>query len=151
MKQQDYQCSITADVTAAEAFESISHVSAWWAKKLEGHSESLHDIFTVRFGDTYVTFEITEFVPEKKVVWHVTDCYLPFVEDKNEWTGTSIIWEISAVADSTSAAGDSTRVSMTHSGLVPEVECFEQCQKGWNRYIKESLFKYLTERVGLPA
>jgi hypothetical protein len=37
MKQQDYRCSITADVTVAEAFESISHVSAWWAKNLEGH------------------------------------------------------------------------------------------------------------------
>ena len=143
MKQQDYQCSITADVTAEEAFEHINHVSAWWAKKLEGCTESLHDIFTVRFGDTHVTFEITELVPEKKVVWHVTDCYLPFVEDKHEWTGTSIIWEISA-------AGDGTRISMTHIGLVPEVECFENCQKGWNRFIKESLFKYLTEKAGLP-
>src|SRR5579859_7749100 len=135
MKQQDYRCSIAADITPEEAMECISDVQAWWAKHFEGSSRLLHDVFTVRFGTTYVTFQITELIPEQRVVWYVTDCYLPFISDKHEWTGTSILWEIEA-------AGDETRIDMTHLGLIPEAECFDNCQRGWNRHIKESLLRY---------
>ena len=33
---------------------------------------------------------------------------------------------------------------------VPGVECYENCETGWDHYIKESLFKLLTEKKGLP-
>ena len=144
MQPKDYQCSITAPVSAEEALESISQVSGWWAKQFEGYSESLHDVFTVRFGKTYVTFEITELVPNKRVVWYVSDCNLHWIGNKTEWTGTSIIWEITET-------GDTTRIDMTHRGLLPEVECFEDCQAGWNDHIKNSLSKYLTQKVGMPV
>jgi hypothetical protein len=144
MQQQDYHCSITAPVTAEEAFEGISNVRAWWAKHFEGSSTAVHDLFTVRFGTTFVTFEITELIPDRKVVWYVTDCYLPFVQDKYEWNNTSVVWEVEA-------AGDETRISMTHIGLVPAVECYGQCEAGWNNHIKESLFRYITEHAGMPV
>jgi hypothetical protein len=144
MKQQDYQCSITANVTAEEAFEGINNVSAWWAKHFEGYSESLHDVFTVRFGETFVKFEITGLIPNQRVVWFVSDCNLHWIKNKTEWTGTSIIWEITET-------GDTTRIDMTHRGLLPEVECFKDCQAGWNDHIKNSLSKYLTEKVGMPV
>jgi hypothetical protein len=144
MKKQDYHTSISANVSAEEAFEAINNVSAWWAKNFDGFSQSLHDIFTVRFGETFVTFEITEFVPGKRVVWQVTDCYLHWINDKTEWNGTSILWEVTP-------EGDGVRVDMTHRGLVPDAECFEDCQTGWNHHIGESLLKYLNESVGMPA
>jgi len=146
MQQQNYQCSITAPVSAAEAFDGISQVSSWWAKQFEGYSESLHDVFTVRFGkdQTYVTFEITGLVPDKRVVWLVTHCNLHWIANKREWTGTSIVWEITPT-------GDGVRIDMTHRGLVPEVECFEDCQAGWNDHIGNSLKRYLTEHVGMPV
>ena len=37
---------------------------------------------------------ITELVPGKKVVWHVSDSQLNFEKDKSEWTGTEIVFEI---------------------------------------------------------
>jgi hypothetical protein len=144
MKPKDYHCSIAAPVSAEEAFDSINQVSGWWAKQTEGYSESLHDVFTVRFGETYVTFEITEFLPNKRVVWFVNDCNLHWIGNKTEWTGTSIIWEITET-------GGATRIDMTHQGLLPEVECFKDCQAGWNDHIKNSLAKYLTEKVGMPV
>jgi hypothetical protein len=143
MKQQDFRCKISANVTAEEAIESINDVSAWWAKRVEGYSQSLHDIFTVRFGETFVTFEITELIPNKKVVWFVTDCYLHWINDKMEWKGTSIIWELTE-------KGDITEIDMTHVGLTPEVECFNDCKVGWTHHIKDSLAKFLTEQVGMP-
>jgi hypothetical protein len=39
---------------------------------------------------------------------------------------------------------------MIHIGLVPEIECYTSCVKGWDQYVKGSLFKLLTEGKGLP-
>ena len=141
--QQDYQCSITTPVSAEEAFDSISQVDGWWAKNTEGYSASLHDVFTVHFGKTFVTFEITELIPDQRVVWLVTDCHLHWIGNKTEWTGTSVVWEVKPI-------GDGVRIDMTHRGLTPAVECFEDCQAGWDDHIRNSLVKYLTEKVGMP-
>ena len=143
MQRQDYHCTFTAAISPEEALETIADVSAWWAKHFEGSATLLHDVFTVRFGKTFVTFEITELIIDRKVVWSVTDCYLEFVGDKLEWKGTSVVWEVAEV-------GDLTRIDMTHLGLVPQSECFAQCEKGWNHHIKDSLLRYMTERVGVP-
>ena len=143
MNQQNYQCSIAADFTPGEAFDGINRVNEWWARNIEGNTEKLNDVFTVHFGETYVTFKITESVPYEKIAWHVSDCYLPWLKDKTEWNGTTVVFEISPL-------GDQTQVIMTHIGLVPEVECYEGCEAGWNKYFKGSLFKLLTEHAGVP-
>ena len=43
-----------------------------------------------------------------------------------------------------------TTVTMTHAGLVPGIECYENCQKGWDFYLRESLQKLLRENEGVP-
>jgi len=40
--------------------------------------------------------------------------------------------------------GDQTVLRFTHEGLVPEKECFELCEQGWNMVIKERLFNFIT-------
>ena len=144
MNQQNYQCSIAADFTPREAFEGISRVNEWWAKNTEGSAEKLNDVFTVLFSNgTFVTFKVTESVPGEKIAWLVTDCYLPWLKDKTEWNGTTVMFEIFPL-------GDETQVTMTHIGLVPAIECYEGCEAGWNKYFKGSLFKLLTEHAGVP-
>lgn len=144
MKKQNYQSSIAADFTPIEAFEGIGRVTEWWAKNIDGATEKLNDVFTVNFsGGTFVTFKITESVPGEKIAWQVTDCHLPWLKDKTEWNGTTVQFEISPL-------GDQTQVTMTHIGLVPEIECYNGCEAGWNKYFKGSLFRLLTEHVGVP-
>jgi len=143
MKQQDYNCSITANVTAKEAAKGISRVSEWWAKNFEGKVEKLNDVFTVRFGETFVTFKLTEVVADKKIVWHVTDCYLPWLNNKTEWKDTQVVWEISE-------ENNITQINFTHIGLVPGIECYGICIKGWDQHVKGSLSKLLTENRGMP-
>ena len=144
MKPQDYNCSIAAGVTTKEAFEGINRVSEWWAMGFEGHSQKLNDVFTVRFGETFVTFKIVEVEPNRKMVWQVIDCYLHWINDKTEWKNTKIVWNISA-------QNNTVHVSFTHLGLVPKLECYDNCQTGWDFYVKESLLKLLTEHKGIPA
>jgi hypothetical protein len=143
MEQQNYRGSIAAGITPQEAFEGIAQVNGWWAKNFEGSAEKLNDVFTVHFGDTFVTFKVTESIPGEKLAWHVTDCYLPWLNDKTEWNGTTVLFEISPL-------GDDTQVTMTHIGLVPEVECFDMCEAGWNQHFKGSLLKMLTAHAGVP-
>jgi hypothetical protein len=144
MKTQDYHHQFTADVTAEEAFDAINDVKAWWARCFDGHAEAVHDRFSMPFGKTWVNFEVVESVPGKKTVWLVTDCNIEFVRDKKEWKGTKVVFEISPVAKGVA-------VSITHVGLVPEAECYADCERGWNHHFGESLRKLLIEKVGLPA
>jgi Activator of Hsp90 ATPase homolog 1-like protein len=145
LKKQDYTASITVNATPQEAFKSINSVSKWWTEDLKGSSQKLNDEFTVRFGDVHVSKQkLVEVIPDKKVVWLVTDSKLNFIENKQEWTNTKISFEI--------ARNDNkTQIRFTHFGLVPNVECYDSCVKGWDEYIKGSLFKLLTDGEGSPG
>lgn len=143
MKKQDYNITIVVKATEEEAFNSINDVAGWWSTDLEGQSGKLGDIFTVRFGKTFITIKITELIPYKKIGWLVIDCYKDWLKDKKEWQDTSMIWEISE-------KGDKVHVTFTHIGLIPGIECYEGCEKAWDFYIEESLFKLITEKQGIP-
>jgi hypothetical protein len=144
MEKKNYTAIIEVDKTPEEAFKSINNISGWWTEKLEGDSENLNGIFTIHFSaESFVTHKLIEVVPNKKVVWLVTDCFLPWFADKTEWTSTKMSFEILM-------EGDKTQIIFTHIGLVPEVECYDMCIKGWDQYIKGSLFKLITEGAGEP-
>jgi len=144
MKNRDFTCSITADVTADEAVSAISQVDQWWAKTFEGNAQQLNDVFTVRFGTTNVTFRVTELAPARRVVWDVIDCYLPWLKNTTEWTGTRVIYDIAS-------ANGKTTINFTHEGLRSDVECYKQCETGWTEHLTESLQKLLNEGIGEPA
>ena len=145
MENRNYNATIKVSQSAKEAFKSINNVSEWWNENLEGGSHKLNDVFTINFsGNNFVTHKIVEFVPDKKVVWLVTDCYLEWLNDKTEWTNTKMSFEIST-------KGNLTLINFTHIGLVPEVECYDMCVKGWDQYVKDSLLKLITEGKGQPA
>src|SRR5689334_17988248 len=143
MEANNYYAEINVNVSAGEAFEKINQVSQWWTANLEGSSAKINDVFTVHFGETFVTFKIVDLVPNNTVVWLVTDCHLHWLTDKKEWNGTKIVWEVSS-------KNKTTCVGMTHLGLMPGIECYDQCNAGWNYFIKESLFSLITEEKGFP-
>ncbi len=145
MKKQDYHTSITVDATAHEAFNCINSVTKWWTENLEGSSQKLDNEFTVRFGDVhYSKQKLVEVVPDKKVVWLVTDSKLNFIKDKKEWTNTKISFEILT-------QNNKTQVHFTHIGLVPEIECFDACSNAWSEYIQGSLLKLINTGKGQPT
>lgn len=144
MGQHNYTCSITANISAREALNRVTRVSEWWSENIKGSSEKPGDIFTIHFafGDSFV-IKVVEAVPDKRIQWLVTDCNLTWVKDSKEWKGTRMSFDISP-------ENNSTRITFTHIGLVPEIECYNGCVKGWNQYIKESLLRLLTEGKGKP-
>jgi hypothetical protein len=143
MAQKDYTATISANITPKEALVKISSVSDWWTRSFKGQAQKPGDTFTVRFGETFVDFKVIEVISEKKVVWQVSACNLHWIKNKTEWTNTQVVRDVSP-------EDRATRVRMTHVGLVPEVECYDSCKKGWNFYVGESLLKLLTQNKGLP-
>jgi len=143
MEQKNYHSSIAVGITADQAYANIANVAGWWTKSFRGSAQKMGDTFTIQFGETKVAFEITEATPGKKIVWKVTDCYLHWLNNKTEWNGTGVVWELTP-------QNNSTRIDMTHVGLVPGIECYETCEKGWDQYVTGSLYKLVTEGKGQP-
>lgn len=146
MKNKNYHRTITVNASPGEAMKKISEVHLWWKKDFSGRAEKLNNKFTVPFdkeGIAFVNFRVSELQPEEKVVWKVTDCYLPWFNDKKEWNNTEVTFEISSV-------NDQTQIDFIHIGLVPGIECYEVCEKGWDGHVTNSLVKFMNEGVGLP-
>jgi len=143
MSAPDYTCTIQTTASPDDAYDKVARVSEWWAKNFEGSARKLGDTFTVRFGKTFVDFKVVEAVPARRVVWSVTDCHLEWIADKTEWNGTNVAWDIAS-------ANGITNVTITHHGLVPGVECYNDCEQGWNGHVQNSLRQLLNGGEGMP-
>ncbi len=144
MENQSYTTAFLVDQTPEEVFDAINNVRGWWSQAIEGDTDKLGAVFYYHYQDVHrCTFKITEFVPGKKVVWHVLSNYFNFVKDKTEWTGTDVVFEIAR-------KGDKTELRFTHVGLVPAYECFDVCSNAWGTYITSSLRNLITTGKGQP-
>lgn len=144
MNDVSFTTTFAVDQTREEAFAAINNVRGWWSGELEGSTDKLGDEFTYRYADVHRSRQrITELIPAERVAWHVLDGYLNFVNDKTEWTGTDIVFDIYE-------EGDKTKVRFTHAGLVPGYECFDSCSNAWGLYINGSLRDLITTGKGQP-
>ncbi|MFC5748449.1 SRPBCC family protein [Actinomadura rugatobispora] len=150
--------TMTVDRTPEEVFEAITNVRGWWNQNLIGHSTAPGDEFvftddTAYAGETaqeakqgirFARFQVSEVVPGQRVVWHVVDSYLSFIDDHDEWTGTKVVFDIAA-------DGQGTTLHFTHEGLTAEESaCFEACSRGWTYYITQSLPQLINTGAGQP-
>jgi len=144
MKSQNLTFTFTVDQTPEEAFAAINNVREWWSGNIDGATDKLGAEWSYRYKDIHYSKQrITEFVPGKRVVWLVVDSFLSFVEDKKEWNGTEIAFDIAK-------KGGQTEVTFTHRGLSPDVECFEGCSSAWGFIINTSLRNLIASGKGKP-
>ena len=141
---QNYTTSFRVDQSPAEVFDAINNVRGWWSGEIDGRTDKLGAEFTYRYEDVHrSTQKITELVPGKKVVWHVSDARINFVKDKTEWNGTDVVFEITK-------KGDETELRFTHVGLVRTIECYGKCSGAWGFYINDSLRSLIATGKGDP-
>lgn len=144
-KSHDFTVVIPIKGDAMKAFDAINNVRGWWTDGLTGNTTEINDEFTVRFGDVHMsTQRITESVPGKRVSWLVTESALNFISDKQEWSGTKVVFEIIEV-------GGKTQIKFTHVGLRPDVECYDACSNAWTGYLQDSLRALADTGRGKPT
>ena len=144
MSNQNYTAAISVDQSPKEAFEAVRNVRGWWSEEIEGSTTKVGDEFRYRYQNVHTcTMKLVELVPDKRAAWLVTDNYFNFTEDKTEWKGTKVVFEISR-------KGNQTEIRFTHEGLVPAYECYKVCSDAWGSYIRGSLKSLIATGKGSP-
>ena len=144
MTQQNFTTTILVDKTPKEAFDAINNVRGWWSQEIEGSTDALNSEFNYHYKDVHrCTMRITELIPAQKVVWVVTANYFSFTEDKSEWVGDKLLFEIAE-------KGNQTEIRFTQQGLTPAYECYDVCNDGWSNYINNSLRDLIATGEGSP-
>ena len=147
MKNKNFTTTLIVDQTPEEVFNAIRNVRGWWSgyysEEIKGDTEKLNDEFSFRAGGGahYSRQKLIEVIPNKKVVWLITDSKLDFLEKKNEWTGTRVSFDIST-------KGNKTELVFTHEGLIPEIECYNSCAPAWSQYLHNKLLPLITSGKG---
>lgn len=141
----DFTTIFEVDASPQQVFEAITEVRAWWIGDIEGDTRDVGDVFTYRHLPQHRSVQrITESIPGERIVWHVEDAELTFIEDRTEWIGTEITFDISE-------RDGKTEVRFSHLGLTPGIECYDACSNAWGSYVNGSLKKLITERAAAPA
>jgi len=79
MTTDNFTVTLLADKTPEEVFKAITNVRKWWSgyysEQIDGNTEKLHDEFVFRAGDGVHCSKqkLVEVIPNKKIVWLVTD------------------------------------------------------------------------------
>ena len=145
MNTKDFTTTILVDQTPKEVFDAINNVSGWLQGEINGSTSKLKDEFTYRMTDIHISKQkLVEVIPNKKIVWLVTESQLNFIQEKNEWANTKITFEISEV-------NNKTQLRFTHFGLFPEIECYRACSNAWGELIQKSLFSLITTGKGMKV
>ncbi len=100
MNDQSYRTTLVVDATPDQAFEAINDVRGWWSQDVDGRTDTVGAEFAYRGNQDGVNvhrarIRVTELVPGQRVVWHVLDNWMSFIDDQAEWKDTRIVFEIS--------------------------------------------------------
>ncbi len=129
MNDQNYTTSFTVDQSPEEVFRAVTNVRGWWSEGVSGNTEKQGDEFVFEVPNVhYSRQKLVEVVPNKRVVWLVTDANMTFLKQKDEWKGTKVVFDISQ-------ENGKTKLTFTHEGLVPHIECYQFCMPAWEQYI----------------
>jgi len=137
---KSYTTTIEVAKSPHDVFKSITaDVARWWGgQDLEGDSTKLNDEFIINHpGTHYSKQKLVEIIPDKKIVWLITESTMSWLKDPTEWANTKLIFDITSKVDT-------TVLHFAHEGLTPEKQCYARCSEGWDTVIKDYLLNFIT-------
>lgn len=144
MSDTSFNVSVLVSATPEQAFSAIVDPRAWWGASIEGDADRVGAEWSYRYKDMHFSRQkTTELVLGRRVVWEVLDSTLSFLQDKHEWNGTTIRFDIAP-------KGDRTEIVFTHVGIRPSVECYAICSDAWTGLITGSLRELIESGAGDP-
>src|SRR6478672_3541265 len=125
----------TAPDEVYAALTTIDGLSGWWTEDTEGET-SVGGILRFRFDVGGFDMKVLELVPDKRVLWEVTD-------GPEEWIGTTVSWDLEQ-------EGEYTVVLFAHEGWREPVEFMHHCSTKWAIFLM-SLKSLVETGKGAPA
>lgn len=140
----DFSTTFAVPQPPEQVFQAAADPRAWWSATIDGPSDHVGAEFRYEVPDMHrCTFRVTELDPPRRIAWHVLDSWLTFTDPKDEWTGTTVSFEITE-------RDGLTELRFTHDGLGPKLECYDLCSSAWTGYISGSLRYLITTGIGQP-
>ena len=143
---ENYRQTLPLAAAGDKVFKALTEkIPLWWTATIDGAASQVGHIFTVRFGkDVCKSIRIEHISSPTKVVWKAMDSLIavPGLKNQTEWTGTTIVWELTP-------GEKSTDLQLTHIGLHAGFECHEICIAGWKQFT-DSLKLFVETGEGLP-
>jgi uncharacterized protein YndB with AHSA1/START domain len=141
MTSKSFKATIEVSKPPHIVFRCITEdVGKWWGgNDFKGNSTDLHNEFIINHpGAHYSKQKLIEVVPDKRIVWLVTESKLSWLKSQDEWTNTKLIFDIISKEDN-------TILHFMHEGLTPDKESYAKCSEGWGMVIHEWLFDFITK------
>ena len=138
----DFTTTIDALVDPVAAFEAATNPKAWWNDMIEDVAARVGDTFIFDVpGLHHSKFEVIEARPGQRLAWKV----IPSGNESelDEWLDTVVDFEFEPTSEG-------TRVTFTHRGLVPRLECHAVCTTAWTYHLEAGLRALLTCGHGAP-
>jgi uncharacterized protein YndB with AHSA1/START domain len=135
------------EAPAAKVYEALTTsegVKGWWTESCEiGTTEGGQSTF--RFDETWKTMRIEKLAPAAEVRWHCVDSSIDLEDGRtsSEWIGTEFLFQLKSLSVQTTA------LRFQHVGLLPALDCYSDCFRGWTRFLG-SLKQYVETGTGAP-
>ena len=135
----DYQKTIRVHAEPGALFDALTTLpglAGWWTS-VTGSGDTGGEL-RFSFGSGTCVVHVDEATRPSAVRWTVTEC--AFVPD---WEGTRPTFTITLLDDG------ACELHFRHGGLTSELDCIEECTRGWDHFIV-SLRDYVETGRGMP-
>jgi uncharacterized protein YndB with AHSA1/START domain len=143
----DYRQSLVIEANPAAVYAALTTLEGlrgWWTQECNGATTPGATIH-FRFGHTHKDMRVERLETNREVRWQCTVAHIAAgqLDSKDEWVGTQLVFRLAPDGE------DRTRLDFEHVGLVPALECYEMCNRGWRHFLG-SLQQYAGTGRGMP-
>jgi len=139
---RDYRRVLTVNAPVERLFDAIATrdgVCGWWTPLVRGSSDCGGTLRLEFEGmDEHIDPRVVASRRPREVEWRVVEH-----TSLDEWTGTKLRFEVSPAGE------DESTLAFQHVGLSPKLECYDQCEAGWNHFL-DSLVAFAERGEGAP-
>jgi uncharacterized protein YndB with AHSA1/START domain len=124
----DYAREITIQAPCDRVFDAIATAQGlrgWWTPLVTG-SDREGGALRLEFEgmDEHIDLRVKIARRPTEVEWTVVEH-----SSLDEWAGTTIRFELSP------RSGKTCRLAFRHVGLSPKLECYDDCEAGWDHFL----------------
>ena len=125
---RDYARTLTVEVPSERLFDAIATLEGlrgWWTPLAKG-SDAPGGAIRLEFEglDEHIDLRVSASRRPAEVEWSIIEHTA--LED---WAGTKVRFELTPRGPKTTA------LSFRHVGLSPKLDCFDQCEAGWDHFL----------------